>query len=63
MILLCDEFAQLTPKDMPPQDWLTRLKSISDALTITCRAVDPQSTMSCSKNSPGRLMNAPYTGH
>jgi hypothetical protein len=44
MILLCDEFRQLTPPDVPPQDWQARLTAISDVLTNACRTVDPQST-------------------
>jgi hypothetical protein len=44
MILLCDEFAQLTPRDASPDDWRERLRQVSDVLTAACRAVDPQST-------------------
>jgi hypothetical protein len=44
MILLCEEFAQLTPKDVTPADWELRLREISQVLTSSCRAVDPQST-------------------
>jgi hypothetical protein len=44
MILLCDEFAQLTPRDTNPDDWRNRLTHIADVLTTACRAVDPQST-------------------
>jgi hypothetical protein len=44
MILLCGEFAQLTPRDVNAADWQARLKGISDVLTNACRAVDPQST-------------------
>jgi hypothetical protein len=44
MILLCDEFAQLTPRDLTPGDWQTTLAGISDVLTKACRSVDPQST-------------------
>jgi hypothetical protein len=44
MILLCDEFRQLTPKDVTAADWDVRLRLISDVLTETCRRVDPQST-------------------
>jgi superfamily II DNA/RNA helicase len=44
MILLCGEFAQLTPKDADPQAWQARLRAIADTLTTTCRNVDPQST-------------------
>jgi superfamily II DNA/RNA helicase len=44
MILLCEEFAQLTPKNITPADWQLRLRQISTVLTATCRTVDPQST-------------------
>ena len=44
MILLCDEFAQLTPKNMGPDDWRAALAGVSDPLTAACRTVDPQST-------------------
>jgi hypothetical protein len=44
MILLCREFEQLTPKDVEPDAWRAKLRSISDVLERTCRAVDPQST-------------------
>jgi superfamily II DNA/RNA helicase len=44
MILLCGEFAQLTPKDTTAADWELRLREISQVLTESCRAVDPQST-------------------
>jgi hypothetical protein len=44
MILLCEEFAQLTPPDTDPEAWRARLKTISDVLTTACRNVDPQST-------------------
>ena len=44
MILLCAEFAQLTPKDADPEGWRAALNSIAQTLTNACRAVDPQST-------------------
>jgi hypothetical protein len=44
MILLCDEFAQLTPDGADPQEWQARLRAVSDVLAAACRAVDPQST-------------------
>jgi hypothetical protein len=44
LVLLCDEFGQLTPRDVTPADWQARLKAIADVLTTACRAVDPQST-------------------
>jgi hypothetical protein len=44
MILLCGEFARLTPRDTTPEAWRTRLTAISDVLAAACRTVDPQST-------------------
>ena len=44
MILLCDEFSQLTPKDLAPEAWREMLTNIAQTLTTACRAVDPQST-------------------
>ena len=44
MILLCGEFAQLTPPDVDALDWRTRLAGISSVLTHACRTVDPRCT-------------------
>ena len=44
MILLCGEFAQLTPADVPVDEWKGRLDGIAEKLTVVCRDVDPQST-------------------
>jgi len=44
MILLCNEFARLIPTDADPDAWRLKLTTISNTLTQTCRAVDPQST-------------------
>ena len=44
MILLCGEFAQVTPKGVEPDVWQARLTAIADVLTKSCREVDPQST-------------------
>ena len=44
MILLCGEFAQLTPPGRRPAGVAGALAAISDVLTTACRAVDPQST-------------------
>ena len=44
MILLCGEFAQLTPKDTSPESWKATLAGIADVLTNACRTVDPQCT-------------------
>ncbi|MGB0767323.1 MAG: DEAD/DEAH box helicase [Phycisphaeraceae bacterium] len=44
LILLCDEFAQLTPSGLLQSAWQNRLRGWADQLTETCRAVDSQST-------------------
>ena len=44
MILLCGEFAQLTPVGVEPEAWRQKLFNIADTLTAASRAVDAQST-------------------
>lgn len=44
MILLCGEFAQLTPRDISEEAWRAKLAGISQVLTVACRTVDPQCT-------------------
>jgi superfamily II DNA/RNA helicase len=44
LILLCGEFAQVTPPDTSPNEWQADLRDIADRLTASCRAVDPTST-------------------
>jgi superfamily II DNA/RNA helicase len=44
MILLLEEFAQLTPPGVEPAAWRADLTKISDVLTAACRSVDPRST-------------------
>jgi hypothetical protein len=44
MVLLCNEFAQLTPNETDPAAWRARLQGFADPLTTACRAVDPQCT-------------------
>ena len=44
LILLCGEFAQVTPVGMEPEAWKTELRELTDRLTASCRAVDPAST-------------------
>jgi hypothetical protein len=44
MILLCGEFAQLTPAGIEAEVWRGKLAGIAEVLTNACRAVDPQST-------------------
>ena len=44
LILLCQEFAQLTPANTTLEEWQQRLRAISEPLEESCRAVDPQCT-------------------
>ena len=44
MILLCGEFARLTPTGGDADAWRDKLNGIATALTNACRTVDPQST-------------------
>jgi hypothetical protein len=44
LILLCGEFQALTPPEANPEEWQKDLRDIAEQLTVSCRAVDPQST-------------------
>jgi superfamily II DNA/RNA helicase len=44
LILLCSEFALVTPPDTTSADWQADLRDLSEQLTASCRAVDPTST-------------------
>ncbi|HKB03606.1 MAG TPA: DEAD/DEAH box helicase [Gemmataceae bacterium] len=44
LILLCEEFAQLTPPDVPAEEWQGFLRDLANRLTDSCRRVDPTST-------------------
>jgi superfamily II DNA/RNA helicase len=44
LILLCGEFAQLTPPETTREEWQADLRDLADRLTASCRAVDPAST-------------------
>jgi hypothetical protein len=44
LILLCEEFAQLSPPDVPAEEWQAVLRDLANRLTDTCRRVDPTST-------------------
>ncbi|MEM1107159.1 MAG: DEAD/DEAH box helicase [Planctomycetota bacterium] len=44
LILLCDEFAAVTPPGITARAWQRDLREISEILTAACRAVDSQST-------------------
>ena len=52
MILLCDEFVQLTPSGLLKDAWQARLRGWSEQLTETCRRVDSQSTDETLSESP-----------
>jgi hypothetical protein len=51
LILLTEEFEQLTPPGIDPADWKAELKEIADKLTEICRAVDPTSTEATIKSA------------
>jgi superfamily II DNA/RNA helicase len=44
LILLCGEFAEVTPADIGRDEWRAELRDIAERLTESCRAVDPTST-------------------
>jgi superfamily II DNA/RNA helicase len=44
LILLCGEFAQVSPPETTETAWQWWLRDLSDRLTAACRAVDPAST-------------------
>lgn len=44
LILLCGEFALVTPPETTTAEWQADLRDLSEQLTASCRAVDPAST-------------------
>src|SRR5262249_44034386 len=44
LILLCEEFAQLAPPEVPAEEWQGFLRDLANRLTDTCSRVDPTST-------------------
>ncbi|HEX7450045.1 MAG TPA: DEAD/DEAH box helicase [Pirellulales bacterium] len=44
LILLCEEFAALTPPELSADDWQVELRDLSQRLAASCREVDPAST-------------------
>ena len=44
LILLCDEFAGVTPPGVTELAWQSDLQELSEQLTAACRSVDPAST-------------------
>jgi hypothetical protein len=44
LILLCGEFMQVVPAEADPNEWQGFLRDLSEQLTESCRAVDPEST-------------------
>ena len=44
LILLCAEFALVSPPDADAAEWQEELRELADRLTETCRDIDPQST-------------------
>ncbi len=44
MILMLEEFKEVTPKETSEEEWQTYLQELSEKLTTSCRQVDPTST-------------------
>jgi superfamily II DNA/RNA helicase len=44
LILLCGEFAQVTPPETSADAWQAEMRELAEQLTASCRAVDPAST-------------------
>ncbi|MBW3538973.1 MAG: DUF3516 domain-containing protein, partial [Planctomycetes bacterium] len=44
LILLCGEFAQISPPDLPADEWRAELEEIASQLTESCRQIDSEST-------------------
>jgi len=44
LILLCGEFASVSPPDVSMEDWQAEMRDLSEQLTASCRTVDPTST-------------------
>ena len=44
LILVCEEFAQICPVELTEAEWQDELRTLTDQLTISCRAIDPEST-------------------
>jgi superfamily II DNA/RNA helicase len=53
LILLTQEFEQLTPPGLNAEDWKSELGEIAEKLTEICRAVDPSSTEDAIKRAHG----------
>lgn len=53
LILLIDEFAQITPDGIDPKVWKAELREIALQLTKTCQSVDPSSTQQTIANTLG----------
>ncbi len=53
LILLTQEFEQLTPPGLSAEDWKRELSEIAEKLTDICRAVDPSSTEDAIKRAHG----------
>jgi superfamily II DNA/RNA helicase len=44
LVLLCSEFAAMTPADGDPAAWQADLRELVETITASCREVDPEST-------------------
>ncbi|HWB13888.1 MAG TPA: DEAD/DEAH box helicase [Pirellulales bacterium] len=44
LILLCEEFATISPPEVEPAAWQAELRELAERITASCRQVDPTST-------------------
>ena len=44
LVLLLDEFRQVTPRGLDPSVWQSELRDVSERLTACCQVVDPACT-------------------
>jgi len=55
LILLCNEFLQVTPTGADPEEWKSELEWLRDELTTTCQQVDPESTNKALEETPSGI--------
>lgn len=51
LVLLAEEFSQVTPTGLEADAWQAEMKELADKLTETCRSVDPMSTEEAMKKA------------
>jgi superfamily II DNA/RNA helicase len=63
LVLLLNEFAQLTPPNVDPQAWRDQLRDLAARLTEACRQVDPDSTDSALQHATDPDLIRAETSH